>query len=1013
IQDWLNEVMATLDSRLRGNDRKGQSSIRSLLEALVEKTGSQPVKMGDHLKAWLRFHLLKEELSAAPLFDEMEGIAESILQKLAITDTERDFLQRWQEAKLLTKLLEVKLSREEYLSFLSSRRKPGSSDFKLLEPESLDSRFCGNDRIFRLALDFYHGASLRDQAMMKNLLAFFRARRAKKAILIAGGFHSDSIKQALRGENISYREIVPAIAPKSNEGYAHLSARAAELQYHRAILNQSIAMPMPAAATMTDHGKNMLRADWVDPKGFLAMGALASEALRATHADTAISNAFIAEWNSSTALGKFIPGLSPPRKRGSSDLGFNAMRKSLDSRFRGNDKTPQALVERGSSYSVKPVIEAPELSSSALSLGNRDVNQVLRRREARKWLNRIPPSVLALIFVAFPAVLLIPSAGRLTENPIALIFVGMGLGLLGMIFGWLLTDLRRSYEAAGEPGESIIETAKNFGEFVSFEALKEVLDQFPSIVYRQKTMGEHHTPGLATLAPARGAYSFMIEVHNDTSIDAALLQLLHSPTISDPQLADFKLALENLAREKGLNLETPKTFWQSLEGLEKWPKTLKKRFGFHPHYPERLLLLALQETPETLEKFLRVKPDQVKKLPEIDFIKQARVGDLIITTPFESGEAYLGEVITANLSPSIRNRPTVGWRTLGQLAKPPADSHKPARIKFRLLATGKEKEAVQHLLGGFDPEEVAALPELFSVEAIFPGDLLIATPKRGKSIQVEVLSVSLSIPEVNQPGGEFQSGFFDFREPRLGGFNIPELELSLSLPEGPRTYRLHTSASSREKAAPSIAASDAGTAQDVHGLPYCAIEAIDLGWVQGREYPHSLRFTEGIVGKSSVLSEEEIALINAEVRMTGAGAVPLAVFHIQNEGDAPNLWGVLFEEGWLALRRIESDDKISFVQNKFPAFAPGEGISIQERVQSIFKNKKNRSAWLPSTPTASAQSLGDLSFPTAQHLDRLPAVKSAGMIGSPASSVVREKQSHWIPASAGMTARAFAVSVGA
>ncbi|GEM_PF-3589656 len=233
------------------------ASVRELLETLSDSGIEIPQKF----KSYLSFKMLEEELVSKKLFEEIERLTQSLTEKLARTEKERAFLKEWKEVRLFGKLLKLRLSHVEW-------KNVRSSDF---------SRFAKDQRINSLlqaSLDFYAGAGLRDQAMGRNLLKLFESRKARKAILITGGFHTEPLRQFLNSQGIVCREITPVPAGgRQQEGFSHLAGRLTMSHYHDAILNRSVILPR--AATMPDEVGMKPAGDFIDPSNIQIKGQLA------------------------------------------------------------------------------------------------------------------------------------------------------------------------------------------------------------------------------------------------------------------------------------------------------------------------------------------------------------------------------------------------------------------------------------------------------------------------------------------------------------------------------------------------------------------------------------------------------------------------------------------------------------------------------------------------------------------------------------------------------------------
>lgn len=226
--------------------------IRNLLEIFLDK--KKPLPASENLKTALRFHLLKEELAGTNLFEEINTLTENLLQKLARTEPERIFLNDWQNAKLFSKLLKVELSVNEWKQIRAKQ-------FPYREMDSL----------YQLAHQFYIGAELRNEAMSKNLVTLFGKHRARKAVLVTGGFHTASISKLLAARGILTRVITPERMAGEPEGFSHLADTVSLNQYRDSILHTSVTLPKLATMPKPDAAQPVQELLSVDPAGIAAV----------------------------------------------------------------------------------------------------------------------------------------------------------------------------------------------------------------------------------------------------------------------------------------------------------------------------------------------------------------------------------------------------------------------------------------------------------------------------------------------------------------------------------------------------------------------------------------------------------------------------------------------------------------------------------------------------------------------------------------------------------------------
>ncbi|GEM_PF-3772372 len=184
--------------------------------------------------------ILQSEIYPKKLFQEVFFLEQQIRQKLVRSDSEREFLEAFDDFKLLEKLLRFELTEEEYeiisqnverihpenlrkrLSFLTPSPPPspqrGEGKARDYFPRPQRGRGQGEggmNAAFHTALRFYELAKLRDARLLENSL-----REAKQIagsgkiptlVLITGGFHTEGLIAQMKEKNIPHLVITPRI----------------------------------------------------------------------------------------------------------------------------------------------------------------------------------------------------------------------------------------------------------------------------------------------------------------------------------------------------------------------------------------------------------------------------------------------------------------------------------------------------------------------------------------------------------------------------------------------------------------------------------------------------------------------------------------------------------------------------------------------------------------------------------------------------------------------------------
>lgn len=224
LGDFLKLVtLAGKDSGTEGLPR----SARRVLETFFEEARGFGFKWERYPSLNLHFArmILSQEIQPDALYEEVDGVTSRILQTLARTREEKKLLKLFRRYEILSKLFGLELSREEFL-----RLKQAGS---LLQPRTFAQQlqeitampFDGLDfewmeKIYGEALRFYEIAVDREKGMLKAAGKVFEESGEEKAVLVAGGFHSQGLQAQLRGRNISYVTVLPRISDLSpDENY--------------------------------------------------------------------------------------------------------------------------------------------------------------------------------------------------------------------------------------------------------------------------------------------------------------------------------------------------------------------------------------------------------------------------------------------------------------------------------------------------------------------------------------------------------------------------------------------------------------------------------------------------------------------------------------------------------------------------------------------------------------------------------------------------------------------------
>lgn len=176
------------------------------------------------LRLFSQHLLLQNEVNAIDLFKEIDTLIQKNYESLLESEEERVLFSRITDSHLTHKLLnyEALLGDWKQIESDSSRFSPpviarqGTEESWQSQPHVIARQVAKEswqslNNLFKTALQFYQLAEQRNQALLQNTLSKMKKGKHEQGVLIAGGFHSQGLKQLLREKNISYAIVQPKI----------------------------------------------------------------------------------------------------------------------------------------------------------------------------------------------------------------------------------------------------------------------------------------------------------------------------------------------------------------------------------------------------------------------------------------------------------------------------------------------------------------------------------------------------------------------------------------------------------------------------------------------------------------------------------------------------------------------------------------------------------------------------------------------------------------------------------
>lgn len=238
VDDERDAIMKTLTEKLSDLEmesfvdqslafKEGTLSQKEYYEALKTLATQKEVslKEAQNLEKYVTYLSLYSDIHHSELFKEGDRLEEAIRETLVRSEDERQLVSIAKHLKLLSNLLQLKISPDDYTTYHENRLRFSVKTFlPFLEIKSVEHRLAvslpeGSAEIdsHMKALDhFYDVAQERDIAFVENSLKQMDKEHVRFAVLITGGFHTPGLTQILKDKKTSYIVISPRITEAGN-----------------------------------------------------------------------------------------------------------------------------------------------------------------------------------------------------------------------------------------------------------------------------------------------------------------------------------------------------------------------------------------------------------------------------------------------------------------------------------------------------------------------------------------------------------------------------------------------------------------------------------------------------------------------------------------------------------------------------------------------------------------------------------------------------------------------------
>ncbi|MCX5715591.1 MAG: hypothetical protein NTV07_01775 [Candidatus Omnitrophica bacterium] len=173
-----------------------------------------------NLELYTDYLVIYEKINNYNLFNEITSLEDGIRGKLLINDDQRRLSKFSKNIRLLSKMFDIALSKEDVEYYQKNKADFNSQIFidfigseakKYKEAFNYDPDFKNIDKYLPDLENFYRIADTRDEAIIENTLQQMDQKGLSVVALITGGYHTEGITERLRSRGVSYMVITPRI----------------------------------------------------------------------------------------------------------------------------------------------------------------------------------------------------------------------------------------------------------------------------------------------------------------------------------------------------------------------------------------------------------------------------------------------------------------------------------------------------------------------------------------------------------------------------------------------------------------------------------------------------------------------------------------------------------------------------------------------------------------------------------------------------------------------------------
>lgn len=211
------------------------------------------------LTTYLALMEANDAMDRKALLKEMESLETTAQDALVQTEEQAETVALSRDARLLTHLLEIEMTPGEWIAYLHRRSQVLHVGDRLKKMGGHAS-FPKYDVLVQRVKpfeDFCARALDRNASLSKNLLAKLRKEHQSVAILVAGGFHTDGLIDALTRAGVSVEVITPKFTPTEGSRQNFNSFTRDSLSLEKLFSGEAVSLKSPCGLTLPEV-KNLL-----------------------------------------------------------------------------------------------------------------------------------------------------------------------------------------------------------------------------------------------------------------------------------------------------------------------------------------------------------------------------------------------------------------------------------------------------------------------------------------------------------------------------------------------------------------------------------------------------------------------------------------------------------------------------------------------------------------------------------------------------------------------------------